>query len=232
MSPLVWDLAHIGNQEELWLLRDVGGRDPILPETVDQLYDAFQHPRARPAGAAAARPGRTSRSYVGEVRRKVLDLLDATPLRRTPAHRERVRLRHDRPARAAARRDDARHPPAAAGRSGAGRAAAAGAARPGRPAGRGAGARRAVHHGHLDRTRGRWTTSGRRTSVARAERSGSTPSRSPTRDYLRVHRRRRLRRRRAGGLRPAGRTARRPACTAPLFWQRDGDELAAPQVRP
>ena len=50
MSPLVWDLAHIGNQEELWLLRDVGGRDPILPETVDQLYDAFQHPRAdRPA---------------------------------------------------------------------------------------------------------------------------------------------------------------------------------------
>ncbi len=46
MSPLVWDLAHIGNQEELWLLRDVGGKDPILPETVDQLYDAFQHPRA------------------------------------------------------------------------------------------------------------------------------------------------------------------------------------------
>lgn len=23
MSPLVWDLAHIGNQEELWLLRAV-----------------------------------------------------------------------------------------------------------------------------------------------------------------------------------------------------------------
>src|SRR6185437_920794 len=26
MSPLVWDLAHIGSQEELWLVRDVGGR--------------------------------------------------------------------------------------------------------------------------------------------------------------------------------------------------------------
>jgi len=26
MSPLVWDLAHIANQEELWLLRNVGGR--------------------------------------------------------------------------------------------------------------------------------------------------------------------------------------------------------------
>ena len=29
MSPLVWDLAHIGNQEELWLVRDVGGREPV-----------------------------------------------------------------------------------------------------------------------------------------------------------------------------------------------------------
>ncbi len=25
MSPLIWDFAHIGNQEELWLVRDVGG---------------------------------------------------------------------------------------------------------------------------------------------------------------------------------------------------------------
>ena len=29
MSPLVWDLAHVGNQEELWLVRDVGGREPV-----------------------------------------------------------------------------------------------------------------------------------------------------------------------------------------------------------
>ena len=28
MSPLVWDLAHIGQQEELWLLRD---GNPALP---------------------------------------------------------------------------------------------------------------------------------------------------------------------------------------------------------
>jgi len=32
MSPLVWDLAHIANQEELWLLREVGGREPMHPE--------------------------------------------------------------------------------------------------------------------------------------------------------------------------------------------------------
>src|SRR5262249_37250669 len=29
MSPLVWDLAHVANQEELWLLREVGGREPM-----------------------------------------------------------------------------------------------------------------------------------------------------------------------------------------------------------
>ena len=48
MSPLVWDLAHIGQQEEFWLLR---GGDParpgILPPAVEGLYDAFEHSRAR-----------------------------------------------------------------------------------------------------------------------------------------------------------------------------------------
>jgi gamma-glutamyl hercynylcysteine S-oxide synthase len=49
MSPLVWDLAHVANQEELWLLRAVGGREAMRPE-IDPLYDAFEHPRAqRPA---------------------------------------------------------------------------------------------------------------------------------------------------------------------------------------
>src|SRR5260370_37145759 len=45
MSPLVWDLAHIANQEELWLLRAVGGREPTRPE-LDPPYDALQHPRS------------------------------------------------------------------------------------------------------------------------------------------------------------------------------------------
>jgi len=79
MSPLVWDLAHIGNQEELWLLRDVGGRDPLLPETVDQLYDAFQHPRADRPALPLLDPAE-SRRYVTDVRSRVIDLLDGTPL--------------------------------------------------------------------------------------------------------------------------------------------------------
>src|SRR3954464_11124668 len=45
MSPLVWDLAHVGNYEELWLLRAAAGIEPMRPE-IDDLYDAFEHPRA------------------------------------------------------------------------------------------------------------------------------------------------------------------------------------------
>jgi iron(II)-dependent oxidoreductase len=83
MSPLVWDLAHIGNQEELWLLRDVGGRDPLLPETVDQLYDAFQHARGDRPALPLLEPA-LSRQYVSDVRGRVLDLLERTPLSGRP----------------------------------------------------------------------------------------------------------------------------------------------------
>ncbi len=75
MSPLVWDLAHVANQEELWLLRAVGGAVPVRPE-IDPLYDAFEHPRsARPA--LPLLPPAEARAYAHEVRGRVLDLLDA-----------------------------------------------------------------------------------------------------------------------------------------------------------
>jgi iron(II)-dependent oxidoreductase len=78
MSPLVWDLAHVGNYEELWLLRAVAGRAAIDP-SLDGMYDAFRHPRPdRPAlpllGPAEAR------RYIGEVRGRVLDVLDTVEL--------------------------------------------------------------------------------------------------------------------------------------------------------
>lgn len=82
MSPLVWDLAHIGNQEELWLLRNVGGRDPMHPE-IDPLYDAFEHPRAeRPT--LPVLPPAEARGYAHEVRGRVLDLLDGVQLSGRP----------------------------------------------------------------------------------------------------------------------------------------------------
>jgi gamma-glutamyl hercynylcysteine S-oxide synthase len=74
MSPLVWDLAHIANQEELWLLREVGGTEPMHPE-IDPLYDAFEHSRAeRPT--LPLLPPAEARAYGHEVRGRVLDLLD------------------------------------------------------------------------------------------------------------------------------------------------------------
>jgi iron(II)-dependent oxidoreductase len=82
MSPLVWDLAHVGNQEELWLVRDVGGREAVRSD-IDELYDAFQHPRKdRPALPLLA-PGE-ARRYVATVRDKVLDVLDGVPLEGQP----------------------------------------------------------------------------------------------------------------------------------------------------
>jgi iron(II)-dependent oxidoreductase len=78
MSPLVWDLAHIANQEELWLLRAVGGRDPMHPE-IDPLYDAFEHPRApRPTLPLLTPP--EARRYGHEVRGRVLDLIERVKL--------------------------------------------------------------------------------------------------------------------------------------------------------
>ncbi len=75
MSPLVWDLAHIANQEELWLLRNVGGREPMHPE-IDPLYDAFEHPRAaRPT--LPLLPPAEARGYAHEVRGRVMDLLES-----------------------------------------------------------------------------------------------------------------------------------------------------------
>ncbi|MER7459585.1 ergothioneine biosynthesis protein EgtB [Micromonospora sp. NPDC126480] len=74
MSPLVWDLAHVGNQEELWLVRDVGGRAPVRQD-IDDLYDAFKQPRKdRPA--LPLLPPAEARAYVATVRDKVHDLLD------------------------------------------------------------------------------------------------------------------------------------------------------------
>ncbi|MHB1875789.1 MAG: ergothioneine biosynthesis protein EgtB [Streptosporangiaceae bacterium] len=74
MSPLVWDLAHVANQEELWLLREVGGRDPLHPE-IDPLYNAFEHPRAERPSLPLLPPAE-ARSYARDVRGRVLDLLE------------------------------------------------------------------------------------------------------------------------------------------------------------
>jgi iron(II)-dependent oxidoreductase len=75
MSPLCWDLAHIGHFEELWLLRTLHGADPTDPR-FDDVYDAFRHPRRdRPSLDLLDAAG--ARAFDADVRARVLDSLDA-----------------------------------------------------------------------------------------------------------------------------------------------------------
>ncbi|MFD6883575.1 ergothioneine biosynthesis protein EgtB [Rhodococcus sp. NPDC060084] len=74
MSPLVWDLVHIANQEEQWLVRKVGGRPP-LRSGIDDLYDAFLHPRATRPELPLLGPDE-ARRYVDEVRAASWDALN------------------------------------------------------------------------------------------------------------------------------------------------------------
>jgi iron(II)-dependent oxidoreductase len=78
MSPLVWDLAHVGHYEELWLLRAVARTQPIDPAH-DDIYDAFKHVRKERAKLAILGPAE-ARSHIAMVRDRVLDVLEKVEL--------------------------------------------------------------------------------------------------------------------------------------------------------
>ncbi|MEV3903133.1 ergothioneine biosynthesis protein EgtB [Mycobacterium sp. NPDC050551] len=79
MSPLLWDLAHIGWQEELWLLRDANPDRPgMLAPDVERLYDAFLQPRAARVELPLLPPA-DAREFCATVRDKSLDALDRLP---------------------------------------------------------------------------------------------------------------------------------------------------------
>jgi iron(II)-dependent oxidoreductase len=75
MSPLVWDLAHVGNYEEQWLLGAVA--ETRVAAHLDAIYDAFRNPRRDRPQLDLLGPSE-ARAYVGEVRDRVLDVLDRT----------------------------------------------------------------------------------------------------------------------------------------------------------
>lgn len=76
MSPLVWDLAHIGWQEELWLLRGNNPDRPgLLEPQVERCYDAFVNSRASRVNLPLL-PPTDARKYCSTVRDKVFDTLD------------------------------------------------------------------------------------------------------------------------------------------------------------
>ena len=78
MSPLVWDLAHIGWFEELWLVRRVAGNEQSL-ERFDDLYDAFQHAREERSRLPILTPPE-ARAYLERVRRHALRVLESVTL--------------------------------------------------------------------------------------------------------------------------------------------------------
>ena len=77
MSPLVWDFAHIGWFEELWLVRRVAEGEPSV-EGFDDLYDAFRHDREERSSLPILQPGE-ARAYLESVRRQTLAVLEDEP---------------------------------------------------------------------------------------------------------------------------------------------------------
>jgi gamma-glutamyl hercynylcysteine S-oxide synthase len=78
MSPLAWDLGHIGNYEELWLLRALGNREFADPR-MDRIYDAFDNPRWTRADLPLL-PRDEAHEYLADVRAAAMRTLRATGL--------------------------------------------------------------------------------------------------------------------------------------------------------
>lgn len=79
MSPLCWDLAHIGHYEELWLVRALTDAPPTDPR-FDDVYDAFRHPRRERSSLDLLAPA-AAREFDEQVRERAFAVLDRVDLR-------------------------------------------------------------------------------------------------------------------------------------------------------
>ncbi len=75
MSPAVWDVAHVANYEEQWLLRALGETALTGAET-DRMYDAFRNPRPT-RGELPLLGLPEAYAYAEQVRSRALRMLDA-----------------------------------------------------------------------------------------------------------------------------------------------------------
>ncbi|HET9120155.1 MAG TPA: SUMF1/EgtB/PvdO family nonheme iron enzyme [Solirubrobacterales bacterium] len=73
LSPLIWDLGHIANFEELWLVRRIGGREPLRGD-LGELYDAIEQPRKIRGELPILRADEV-RPYMEGVRERALEVL-------------------------------------------------------------------------------------------------------------------------------------------------------------
>jgi gamma-glutamyl hercynylcysteine S-oxide synthase len=78
LSPLAWDLGHIANFEELWLVRRIGGREPLRGE-LGRFYDAIENPR-KIRGELPILRDEELRAYMADVRERTLDVLEGVDI--------------------------------------------------------------------------------------------------------------------------------------------------------
>jgi iron(II)-dependent oxidoreductase len=74
LSPLAWDLGHIANFEELWLVQTIGEREPLHGD-LGRFYDAIENPRKSRGELPILRDAEL-RSYLADVRERALEVLD------------------------------------------------------------------------------------------------------------------------------------------------------------
>ncbi|HEY8082561.1 MAG TPA: ergothioneine biosynthesis protein EgtB [Solirubrobacterales bacterium] len=78
LSPLAWDLGHIANFEELWLVQTIGNREPLRGE-LGRFYDAIENPRKTRGQLPILRDAEL-RAYLDDVRERTLEVLDAVDI--------------------------------------------------------------------------------------------------------------------------------------------------------
>jgi len=74
LSPLAWDLGHIANFEELWLVQRIGDREPLHGD-LGRFYDAIENPRKTRGELPILRDAEL-RAYLGDVRERTLEVLE------------------------------------------------------------------------------------------------------------------------------------------------------------
>ena len=78
LSPLAWDLGHIANFEELWLVQTIGNREPLHGD-LGRFYDAIENPRKTRGQLPILRDAEL-RAYMADVRERTLEVLDSVEL--------------------------------------------------------------------------------------------------------------------------------------------------------
>jgi iron(II)-dependent oxidoreductase len=73
LSPLAWDLGHIANFEELWLVQTIGDREPLHGE-LGRFYDAIENPRKTRGELPILRDAEL-RAYLADVRERTLEVM-------------------------------------------------------------------------------------------------------------------------------------------------------------